>query len=392
MRNVLRTGLVLGAMLLVACDGDGGTTSSGGGGSGGEATTGGGGSGGETTVGGGGTGGATTGGGGTGGATTGGGGTGGAVNADLDTFTQTAAGAICGALYRCCNEVNMEVYFLPYAGSQDLMAFADQIPPAKAFGDEAECKATVTAMLDIAPFGDWVAQAKNGSVKYDSAAFQTCIAALDTAECGAPVTAALYDSRCLGFAAPAGGEERRSMFERTLGAGETCVPIFDGTGARVYGTCDPSKFFCCYENPMTPGACAGAVDADGNKRTGKCKAVSPAGADCYVNINPVDFQLCATGFGCGFNSGTCIEEKTGPLQLGDACIDTDEYISLGHCEGSYCDDFNTGECIAKKPDGQACFSASECEGGGCNCPDPLDYSCAFNERTCGAQAPYCEMP
>ncbi|MEZ4308625.1 MAG: hypothetical protein R3F14_11325 [Polyangiaceae bacterium] len=112
MRNVLRTGLVLGAMLLVACDGDGGTTSSGGGGSGGEATTGGGGSGGETTVGGGGTGGATTGGGGTGGATTGGGGTGGAVNADLDTFTQTAAGAICGALYRCCNEVNMEVYFL----------------------------------------------------------------------------------------------------------------------------------------------------------------------------------------------------------------------------------------------------------------------------------------
>lgn len=335
----------------------------------------------------------TTGGGGAGGmATTGGGGAGGGPSADLDSFTQTAATAICGALHRCCNDISTDVYFLSYAASQELTAFADQIPPAKAFADEAECTATVQAMLDITPFGDWVTEAKAGHVEYDPAAFQQCVATLDAAACGEAVMAALFDSTCLGFAAPPGGKQRRSMFKRTGAAGDACVPIFDGTGARLYGTCDPEKAFCCYENPMTPGACAGAVDGDGNKRTGTCKEVSPTGGACYVNINPLDFQLCATGSECGFDSGTCIESGTGPLQIGDPCLDTTELVTLGECKNSYCDTFGAGECVALVADGAACAASYECASGGCNCPDPLDYQCAIGERTCGAPAPYCAMP
>lgn len=318
---------------------------------------------------------------------------GGGQGPSLAMFTQAAATSICGALYRCCDAVSMEVYFAPYLNSPDLAAFQSQIPPNKDFADEAECRATVKAMLDVVPFGDWVAQATAGNVAYDAAAMAQCLSALDGAACGDAVNQALYDSTCLGFAPPAGGAEQRKTFHRTQVAGDTCHPIFDGTGARVYGTCDPTQFFCCYNNPATPGKCAGAVDINTNmKRTGTCKAVSATGQPCYVNVNPLDFQVCATGSACGFTSDTCIVEGTGALQLGQDCLDPQEFVVLGSCQNSYCDDFNTGKCVAKKADGMACLAGYECANGGCTCPDPLDYQCPTNQRKCSAPPPYCAMP
>ena len=324
--------------------------------------------------------------------TTGSMGSGGAPALALDEFTARAASAICGALFRCCDGAEQARYFAPHGAADGLAAFKSQIPPAKSFADEAECTATLGAMLAIEPFGDWVAQAQASNVDYDGAAAEACVSALEGAACGDEVEAALFDSTCLGFAAPSGGTSQRSMFDRSAAPGTACVPIFDGTGARLFGTCDPSKAFCCYENPANPGKCAGAVDASGQKRAGTCKAASTEGQACYVKVAPLDFQICATGLSCGFTSGTCVADLDGPLAVGAPCVDADEFNVLGDCQNSYCDVFDTLACEPLKADGAACMGGEECASGGCNCPTPGDTACMASQRACGAPVPYCAAP
>jgi hypothetical protein len=319
-------------------------------------------------------------------------GAGGAPEVPLDEFTARAAGAICGALFRCCDGAEQARYFAPHGAADSLAAYKSQIPPAKSFVDEAECKSTLGAMLAIEPFGDWVTQAQAGKVSYDAASAAACVSALEGAACGDDVTAALFDSTCLAFVAPSGGANQRSMFDRTAAPGTACSPIFDGTGARLFGTCDPTKAFCCYENPANPGKCAGAVDASGQKRSGTCKAASAAGQACYVKVAPLDFQICATGLSCGFDSGTCVADLDGPLAAGDACVDANEFNVLGNCQNSYCDVFDTLECQPLKTDGASCMGSEECASGGCNCATPGDFTCPASQRTCGVPVPYCAAP
>jgi hypothetical protein len=393
MKRILPALLLL--PLALACSDD--TDSSGGGNSSGQ--SGGSGTGGSTPDGGsggtggtggtetGGTGGATGGTGGTGGATGGTGGTGatggaggtggtggagqagnagagGAAGLPIDDFTSTAAASICNALFRCCGAQDIENYFFSYANDQILIdaGYADKLPPKANLADEAACTTIVKEMLDIVPFGDWIAQAKSGNVTYHGDVAQTCADTLDAAACGSAVANALHDPACFGFSAPV-GPAQRSTFARTMGPGDPgCVPLRDGTGARFFGICDPLVAFCCYENPSSPGACAFPFDANGVARTGACKAVSEEGEACSGGVSNV--QLCMTGLDCDFDNSVCVAPGTDLLSVGDDCVD-DSFNILGQCQDSFCDMLGDGKCVARKADGADCIFADECESGAC---------------------------
>jgi hypothetical protein len=271
------------------------------------------------------------------------------------------AGAICSALYRCCDTQSITDYFGPYAQSTLLASFTAKIPPAHAFANEAECAATVKEMLDITPFGDWVKEAEAGNVSFDASAAAACKSALDGAACGKDVAAALFDGTCFGFSPPPGGQFQRKIFTRTKKAGEACAPIHDGIGAGIFGTCDPTGFFCCYDDPTKPGSCGFPFDKNGNPRTGTCKAASKIGQSCTIVGS---LQVCATGSSCDSQSNTCVSDGDAPLALGDACTDA-SFNLLGICQNSYCDILGSGKCEALKNDGTACGGGEECLSGAC---------------------------
>lgn len=273
--------------------------------------------------------------------------------------TRRAADAICSALFRCCDD-DLVDYFAPYRENMLLEQFKPQLPPDATL-DENGCRAVLKPMLEIVPLGDWVEQANDGSVTFDEPAFDACIAALDNATCGAEVRAALWDSTCLGFAPPAGGQARRSFFHRTRTAGATCKPIRDGIGAAFYGSCDPGQAFCCYEVPGRQG-CQYPYDADGNARTGTCASTAAVGQTCSPSA-PV--QLCATGNDCDAETLRCVGANDAPLAVGATCVD-DSYHLLGQCTDSYCDLFGTKRCEARHANGETCSADEQCESNRCS--------------------------
>lgn len=278
--------------------------------------------------------------------------------ASVAEISSRAAAAICGALFRCCDD-DLVTYFGPYRENDRLAAFKDQLPPAAAL-DEAGCRAVLAPMLDIAPFGDWVHAANAGTVVYDPAAFEACITALDHATCGESARKALWDSECLGYAAPAGGAEQRSMFHRTGGVGAACSPIRDGIGSVFYGTCDPKLAYCCYSDPARPG-CQFPFDGGGAVRPGQCAAVAAIGAQCTTSA-PI--QLCATGNDCDDDTGTCVAPLQGNLAIGATCVGN-SYNLLGVCQDSFCDLFGSKRCEPLRNDGTTCTTGDECRSGSC---------------------------
>jgi len=215
-------------------------------------------------------------------------------------------------------------------------------------------------MLDLPPFRDAGRAANAGSVAYDAAAFATCITALDNAACGEPARKALWDSECLGFAAPGGGDEQRSMFRRTGGVGAACGPIRDGIGAAFYGTCDPEVAYCCYTDPARPG-CQFPFEASGAPRAGQCAAIAAVGAECSETA-PI--RLCATGNSCDAETATCVAPAQATLAVGAACIDN-SFNLLGECQDSYCDVFGSKRCEPLRTDRTACTTGDECRSGQC---------------------------
>jgi len=279
-------------------------------------------------------------------------------------FASTAADAICGALFRCCSQQNIDDYFFSYANDQTLidLGYDAQLPPKAAITDEASCSALVAEMLAIVPFGDWNEQAGLGNVTYHPDVAKDCEETLTNATCGAEVSAALYDAACFGFSAPV-GPKQRSTFSRTMGPGSTgCVPLRDGTGARFYGTCDPLVAFCCYESSASPGGCAFPFDGDGNARAGACAPIAEEGQACSGGLNSV--QLCKTGLDCDYEESVCVAPGTAPLQLGEDCMDA-SFNLLGECQDSWCDMLGTSKCEALKSDGTSCTFSNECESAAC---------------------------
>lgn len=286
----------------------------------------------------------------------------------LATATARAADAVCGALYRCCDDDLVE-YFAPYVADDRLAAFRNRLPP-QATLDEAGCRVVMSEMLDQLYLGAWVDAATAGEVAFDDGGFAQCVAALDQAACGAPARAALWDSTCFGLAPPGGGDQQRAFVHRTRSAGASCTPVRDGLGGVFYGTCDPAVAFCCYSDPAHPG-CQFPFDSGGAARPGQCQAVAGVGASCSASA---PLALCATGVNCDAESNTCVDPPDGPLAVGVTCVDS-SYNLLGTCVDSWCDVLGTHRCEALKADGVACTGGDECLSGACRTTCQPDVVC-----------------
>jgi len=273
-------------------------------------------------------------------------------------LTRRAADAICGALYRCCDDGLVE-YFAPYRDHELLDAYRNRLPPAAVL-DEPGCRAVVEEMLDIVPLGDWVRAADAGTVTLDLPAFDACAATLASSTCGAQVRTALWDSTCLAFAAPAGGDEQRSFVRRTRTSGDPCSPVRDGLGGVFYGTCDPDQAFCCYAEAGQPG-CQFPFDSDGTPRPGTCAAAAAVGAACSIAL---PLTLCATGNECSSETATCIAPSTAALSLGAACVDGSWHL-LGECEDTWCDVLGSKLCEPLRDDAESCDAPEQCRSGRC---------------------------
>lgn len=282
-----------------------------------------------------------------------------ATTEEPSDLTARAAGAICGALFRCC-DADLDDYFAPYREHELLKAFKARLPPAAGL-DEQGCRGVLTEMLDVVPLGDWVRAGQADMVAIDGPAFDACVATLATASCGEPVRDALWDSTCLGFAPPGGGDEQRSFVRRSGKAGDACSPIRDGLGGAFYGTCDPREAFCCFEEPGQIG-CQLPYANGGSPRPGTCTAVAADGAACSVAL---PLTLCATGSECSADTATCVPPSTTSLVLGATCVDGSWHL-LGDCQNAWCDVLGSKKCERLRDDAESCEAPDQCRSGRCD--------------------------
>lgn len=275
---------------------------------------------------------------------------GGAVHPRLDTLVGEVAEALCGALYRCCDTPSRAAFLAPLRSSDRLSSLRDRIP-ADGVLDRAACPALLADAWRITPLGDWVRAAQAGRVSFAPEEADRCLTRLREATCGAAVRAALTDSTCFAFAAPSGGAEQRRMFARTAVDGAACVGLADGVGGAFYGTCDPTRAFCC----AADGAGRCALVGSG---VGACRPVSRDGESCGVTP---ELRVCATGSIC--DAARCAVESTAPLAAGARCAMN--FRLLGECVDSYCDLGGSDRCEALAEDGATCALPTACRSGRC---------------------------
>jgi hypothetical protein len=281
----------------------------------------------------------------------------------VDAVAYAAAAALCDALFRCCpSEEELARFFIPVTSGDPQGVFADvipQLPPNGALAAD-DCPAIVATIHGRKGIGPFALAAAAGELDYDPTAAQACLTTLDEAACGADVATALYDGTCFGLSAPLGGDEQRSMFRRTSTEG-TCHPLADGFGGIFFGTCDPTRSFCCIDDGN--GECGfGGVDDEGT-----CVPAAQAGEVCST-FAPV--LLCATGLECIPGEGPggadgCVAMATGPLAEGEPCYDEASFRLLGECVDAWCDATGSNVCEPRRADGQQCQTPDQCLSLGC---------------------------
>ena len=269
-----------------------------------------------------------------------------------DTLIARVATAVCEQLESCCNAADADTYFTTLRDNVMIQeaGLATTFPPNVPTTD-FDCVSALTTALEIAPFGPWVKAVEDGRVQFDQTEADACMKELASAECGVDATIALFDSQCYGLLPPASGLSPRRMFQRTSKIGDTCMPLTDGVGAAIYGTCDPATGWCCRKDET--GACGLSENTEG-----VCVAAGSVGESC--GLMPT-MQFCKTGLDCG--QAVCEEMSFEALSLGDTCYENFEL--KGDCEDSFCDLFGTGRCESLKPNGDACLSPDECIAGAC---------------------------
>lgn len=271
--------------------------------------------------------------------------------ARLEGLVDEVSRAICDALYRCCDAQSRADFFAPMRVSDRLASIRSRIP-ADGVLERSLCAPLVADAYRIVPLGGWVSSALMGRVTFRASEADACLLRLSRAACGAEIGAALRDGTCFGFTPPEGGDVQRRVFSRTGGEGAPCNAIADGVGGAIYGTCDPTRAYCC---GGTPERCT--IVGAGN---GTCRAVSSVGAMC--SVAPA-LRVCATGVECDSVTGRCVAPSTTQLSLGDACASGVRL--LGECVDGYCDLGGSDRCEALRADGATCTFAYECRSRAC---------------------------
>ena len=267
-------------------------------------------------------------------------------------LTMEVATAICDTLYRCCDSTEDRAqYFAAMEANERLADLRDRIPEDGVLA-AADCPDLVHDIYEIIPLGGWVREALLGRVTFHPSEVDACLGTLRTASCGEDIRAALRDGTCFGFGPPGGGEEQRRAFSREQTEGAPCRAITDGVGSTLFGSCDPTRAFCCIERD---GRCSPALDGDGT-----CHAASDVGEMCGFVPR---LAICRTGLDCNDES-RCEEAMTAQLALGATCAEG--FSLLGDCVDSYCDLGGTNVCVALRADGAACTAGYECAGGLCD--------------------------
>lgn len=272
------------------------------------------------------------------------------ADGDDSAALSRAAQAVCGALSRCCSPDDMETYFEAYALDTRFDALGDVFPP-----NVEQCATTLEDAWRVAPFGPWFDALDAGLIELNGEGLDACIDELNEVPCGAGVWDALLDSTCFALSAPLGGDAQRRAFRRSAAPTTPCESLNDGFGGLWYGTCDPTRAFCCVRDGFD---CVTATEAG---VTGVCAAAAALGETC--GLDPL--KPCITGLVCG-PEGTCEENVEATLLSPGATCATDGFILLGTCVGSYCDLFGARACVPKKTNGESCLLPEECISGQCD--------------------------
>jgi len=269
-----------------------------------------------------------------------------------DTLIASVSAAVCEALYSCCNAQDFDDYFYTLREKELIIeaGLQEQLPPFVSPSD-FDCPTTLANALAIAPFGPWIQAVNDEQVIFNADEATACLEELKTPSCGVETTLALFDSECFGLLPPYSALKPRRMFQRYAEPGATCMPLTDGVGGAIYGTCDPNQGWCCRERE--DGSCGLAEATEG-----VCVAASDLGEAC--GLIPT-MQFCKSGLDCGISS--CEAAETSPLETGEACYS--DFTLLGICKNSYCDMFESGICMTFKQDGASCIISDECDSGSC---------------------------
>ena len=263
---------------------------------------------------------------------------------DLST---RAAAEICARLDDCCAAEDYEWFLGAYISDERNMDLVESLG-ANPKWSQKTCASFLKPAMENTWVGSWLAAFEEGLLEYDQASVSECILNLRKTDCGEPLREALLDPECFGYFPPNGGEEQRTIFQRSAQSGETCAPIADGFGGLYYGSCDPATSFCCIE---TEYGCDPFPTAD---ERGTCISASPLGEEC----NSIPMQLCVTGAEC--IDGVCIEFSYEELSVGSTCYNTETLELLGYCKDSWCDMFGSAACEPMAMAGEQCAADWEC--------------------------------
>ena len=286
-------------------------------------------------------------------------------------IVQELSAAVCERLTSCCNETDQNEFFSNFIDDERLAELAPMMPPNAPLTADT-CPALLEELYPQIWLGSWLERVEAREVIFDSDGAQACMANLHAASCGQEVRDALFDTTCFSNIPPGGGEEQRKMFSRLPRFDEPCAPIRDGFGGLYFGSCDPSRSFCCVGADELDGGCT-PFPVPG--KTGTCKPTSALNESC----NDMPLQLCETGLYCDDEDYTCKADTWEPLALGQTCLD-ESFMLLGDCTDSYCS-WDEGICMTLKSKGDTCNYSFECSSDFCDA-DTLKCS----------EDPRCEMP
>ena len=302
------------------------------------------------------------------------------------------AAAACDALFRCCDESGRRARLGTLITNPRVPEEVRERAPGRT---QSECRAVMTALYRVAPFGDWIDAVARGEADYVPDGARRCFEEMASAGCGRAL-GSLFDTRCFGYIDS--HHMGRRMFAPTVRVGRPCRFIVEQVyPSPVVNTCDRETGVCCMPDPRDPDRCLNPIAARVRGITeGVCRRAAQLGEPCDEVRESSGPRRCGMKYLCGGLSRRCVmHDLVTPLAVGDACFDRLEGVFRGLCpEGSACDSYRpfapglaltslpTDRCLAYIPVGGACERPGECasyrcEDGRC-APSAIDSACSLD--------------